>query len=476
MDERAAAIPVVGNLEGAHVGAHGVDAIVGAAVIETRACLDVGRRVGVGVLHVGIDGAVVALHLPVGGNGNGVPGAHVVAFLPEVHRSLRGLADEVEAPRAVEREVAVVDGRSPGCLVVRLVGQHRLLALVGHVGGYGWLLVFGEDGFVLPVGCLNLGLLHRFEGEPCRLVLEVHGHGFELAAAQGVHILLLALVGTLDDVGVGLVGHGHEVEAGVVPLAYGGGPLQEVVDGRVAATVVKVLAIKGVLDGEGEEVYRLDIPVLSAVFRAHRFSHDARIVLARVTVAQNEFGLRCAANAIGQCIVEASRFGSADAEMRALGLCRLRLGNGGEGAILGNGQHHARVVGRDEQVALHLPKLRFVRTVVLAQFHATCVNAEDLIGHGVDDTPRAREFAEFPVLTRILLVERVRTECAILVNGQYLRRLVLGRNVVEFSLLEGYLRQCCPDGQGQRKEQRHGAFESRMMVHRVSGIIILRGE
>ena len=445
MDERAAAVPVVGNLEGAHVGAHGVDAVVGSTVIETRAGLDVGRRVGVGVLHIGIDGAVVALHLPVGGNGDGVPGTHVVAFLPEVHRSLRGLADEVEAPRTVEREVAVVDGRSPGRLVVRLVGQHRLFALVGHVGGYGRLLVFGEDGFVLPVGCLNLGLLHRFKGEPSRLVLEVHGHGFELAAAQGVHILLLALVGTLDDVGVGLAGHGHEVEAGVVPLAYGGGPLQEVVDGRVVAAVVEVLAIEGVLDGEGEEVNRLDIPELSAVFLAYRLGHDARIVFARVAVAQYEFGLGRTAYAIGQRIIETSRFGCADVEVCALGLRSLRLGNGGEGAILGNGQHHARVVGRDEQVALHLPQLCFVRTVVFAQFHENCVNAEGLIGHGVDDTPRARELAEFPVLTRVFLVECARNECAILVNGQYLRRLVFGRNVVELPLLEGYLRQCGPD-------------------------------
>ena len=73
VDNRAAAVPVGGHAELAHVGANGIDGVVFAAVVEAGAGLDVRRCVGVGILHVAIYRAVVTEHFPVGGNGNGVP-------------------------------------------------------------------------------------------------------------------------------------------------------------------------------------------------------------------------------------------------------------------------------------------------------------------------------------------------------------------------------------------------------------------
>lgn len=73
VNECAVFRPVVGNGKGTHVGAYGIDAVVFASVVEARPCFDERRRVGVGVFHVAVDGAVVALHFPVGGNGDGVP-------------------------------------------------------------------------------------------------------------------------------------------------------------------------------------------------------------------------------------------------------------------------------------------------------------------------------------------------------------------------------------------------------------------
>ena len=73
VDEGALSVPVFGEVEGAHVGTHGVDAVVASAVVEARTSLDEGRRVGVGIFHVAVDGAVIALHFPVGGHGDGIP-------------------------------------------------------------------------------------------------------------------------------------------------------------------------------------------------------------------------------------------------------------------------------------------------------------------------------------------------------------------------------------------------------------------
>ena len=65
VDEGAATIPLGGHAEGVGIGAYGVDAVVLAIVIVVGTRLDIGRCVGMGILHVAVDGEVVAVHLPV---------------------------------------------------------------------------------------------------------------------------------------------------------------------------------------------------------------------------------------------------------------------------------------------------------------------------------------------------------------------------------------------------------------------------
>ena len=86
--EDALAVPSVGHAEGLEIGADRVDAVVLSSVVEARSCLDEGRRVGVRIFHVGVDGSVVALHFPVGRHGNRVPGGGVEAGLEEVEGAL----------------------------------------------------------------------------------------------------------------------------------------------------------------------------------------------------------------------------------------------------------------------------------------------------------------------------------------------------------------------------------------------------
>ena len=282
MNQRAAALPSLGQGEGAYIAAHRIDAVVGTAVIKSRTSLDERRSVGVRVLNVGIDGTVVALHLPVGGNGNRIPAAHVVVRLVEVRGALRGLAHKVEAPSTVEVEITIVDRRGPRCVVVGTVGQHSGFTLVGHVGSYGRFFVFGKDCFVFPVGRLDFRLLHGLEGQPCCGIGGIIGHRFELSAAQGIHLFLFAgqLGGTPQDVRVGMSLHRFEVEACIVPLSHGGGPLQQVVDAGVVAAIVEVLSVESILYGKGEQVDGLDVPVLPTVVRVDGFGHDAGIVFA----------------------------------------------------------------------------------------------------------------------------------------------------------------------------------------------------
>jgi len=106
MDKRALPFPTFGQVEEADVGAYGIDAIVFAVVIEFGAGVDVGRRVIVWIFHVGVDGVVIPLHFPVGGNGNLVPAAYVVVFFVEVERTLRRFRYQVERPFAVQQEIS----------------------------------------------------------------------------------------------------------------------------------------------------------------------------------------------------------------------------------------------------------------------------------------------------------------------------------------------------------------------------------
>ena len=106
VDEGATVLPALRQVEEAHIGTHGIDAVVLAAVVEPLAGIDVGRRIGVRIFHIGIDGAVVALHLPVGRYGDGFPTRHVEVFLIEVQRALRGFGYKVERPVAVQQQIA----------------------------------------------------------------------------------------------------------------------------------------------------------------------------------------------------------------------------------------------------------------------------------------------------------------------------------------------------------------------------------
>ena len=65
MNEGAAAIPLGRYAEGVGIRTYGVDAVVLTAIIIVGTCLNEGRRVGMGILYVVVDGLVISVHLPV---------------------------------------------------------------------------------------------------------------------------------------------------------------------------------------------------------------------------------------------------------------------------------------------------------------------------------------------------------------------------------------------------------------------------
>ena len=152
VDVGALALAVGGfEVEDADIRAHGVDAVVLAAVVEARACLNVGRGVAVGIFNVAVDGTVVALHLPVGGNGDGVPVGHVVVLLIEIQRTLRWFAHELEAPCPVQALIGRALRLDPRRGVVGRVVSHGLFRGIGHKRGVAGFLVFGKTGLVFPI-------------------------------------------------------------------------------------------------------------------------------------------------------------------------------------------------------------------------------------------------------------------------------------------------------------------------------------
>ena len=199
VDEGATVLPALRQVEEAHIGTHGIDAVVLAAVIETLAGIDVGRRIGVRIFHVGIDGAVVALHLPVGRNGDGFPARHVEVFLVEVQRALRGFGYKVERPVAVQQQIARTMAVDPRRAVIFGIGRHLGLAGVGQVSGVTHFLVLFKTGFVFPIGARTLHYLlghafghrHRadFDGEECFLLVlqSVLGYQSQLAGFVANH-------------------------------------------------------------------------------------------------------------------------------------------------------------------------------------------------------------------------------------------------------------------------------------------------
>ena len=405
VDNRAAAVPVGGHTELAHVGANGIDGVVFAAVVEAGAGLDVRRCVGVGILHVAIYRAVVTEHFPVGGNGNGVPSRHVVAVFIKIRGAFLQFGAEVEFPRAVEREVAAIDRRGPRRIVVSLVGEHGGFAFVRHVEGYARLFVFCEDGFVFPVGCLNFGLFYLCESKPSVLVGGIVFHAFQHAVFERIHLAVLCLCRRANDINARLPGYRLEEELGVVPHACCCRPLQQIVNRGIAAAVVEVLSVKGVFYHAAVEVGHLDVPILPAVFLIGLLANDFGVVLARVAVAEHHAGLPYAADLVGQGIIEARGCRLLHEEARRLVGFGFILWQEHEArAAFVHAGCHVGAVGRHEEHAAFngfgFPKLRLVGTVVLARGHVVGFDAHGLVGKWINDAPRAGQLAERPVLAR----------------------------------------------------------------------------
>ena len=168
------------------------------------------------------------------------------------------------------------------------------------------------------------------------------------------------------------------------------------------------MRIEGVFHHAAVEVEHLHAPVLAAVQFVGLFAHDARVVLARVTVAQDEFGLCHGADAVGEVHVEARLFGAYHFEVGvfvALGLrlreeheCRAFSGHGHVGTVGGHEQE--RLAGR-----FGFPELGLVRTVVLAGLHGVRLGAYGEVAEGVDEAPRARELAHHEVRAGLAGVE-----------------------------------------------------------------------
>ena len=150
VNESALLSPIGGQVEEAHIRAHGVDAIIGAAIVESTASADEWRSVAVRIFHIAIYRAVVAMHFPVGRHRDGVPAAHVVVLGIETHGTHRRFGNEVEIPGAIEQHSALTLGVSPRESIVLGVGGHSILVGVGSESGVPRLLVFGETRFVLP--------------------------------------------------------------------------------------------------------------------------------------------------------------------------------------------------------------------------------------------------------------------------------------------------------------------------------------
>ena len=84
--------PSLGEIEGAYIRTHGVDAIVRTTIVVSRTRHDVRWRVGVGIFHIAVDRMVISLHLPVRRHRDVVPFRYVKAFLEESCGTKLGLA------------------------------------------------------------------------------------------------------------------------------------------------------------------------------------------------------------------------------------------------------------------------------------------------------------------------------------------------------------------------------------------------
>ncbi|EJW91725.1 hypothetical protein EVA_20165 [gut metagenome] len=458
VDEGAAAVPVGRQVKGTDIGTHRIDAVVLAVVVEAGTRLDERRRIGVWIFYVGIDRFVIAIHFPVGRNGEGIPVAGVEAFLEEVERTLGRFGNQVELPGAVEGQIAWVDRLCPWRSIVSLVGQHGSFVVVRHISRYGHFLVFFKLGFVFPIRRLDFGFLDGLEGKPAGRVFRVVVYRRQLVVAKCIHFALLELRSRNDLIDVRLVFYRNKVELRIVPYASGSRPLQQVFDLRVVAAIVEILTIESIFHSEGEEVNGLDVPILSAVIRIELFADNGCIVFARVTIAQYRLRLLCRTDEVGQVVVESGSCGRTNCKMRFLVLESLFLFDQYDFSLVGNASGKIGMVGRNEQIALNEPELRFVRTIVLAQLNKVALGAKRQVAHRVDDSPATGKFGNLPVDTAVLLIE-VRSSHSFprcFANEVF----AFGRsvNVVEFTLLKSSLCPCSTDGQedGQEGQDKSG--------------------
>ena len=403
-DEGAAALPGFGEREVADIGAYGIDAVVCTAVVESCTGVDEGWGIAVGIFHVAVDGLVVALHLPVRGDGDVVPCRIVESGLEEVGGALRGFVDEVELPRAVEVHVHRTLRLCPRCGVVFCVGCHFRLAGVGHVIGDSRLLVDGKDGLVFPRVLCELGFFHRLEGEPCLGVSGVERAHFQFTVGRHPHAV--GLSDRRDDVDAGLSFHGHQSHTGVSRIREACRPLQQVVDGTVVSAVVHELAVEGTSDEACLQSLHLHVPVLSAVFGVNVFEPQACPIVGIVVVADDAFGVLDAADVVGQGIVKSGDGGAFEAEECAAFLGSILAADEGDAAVGGGAHGHFGAVGRGEDDAaahfLDLPYLHFVGTVDLAGLHVVVGGTEGDVPEGADEAPGARKFADVPVLSFVV--------------------------------------------------------------------------
>ena len=144
-EEGVAAVPIFGDGEVATVGADLIAIFLGEGeVVPLGNAHDAGRVFFEGIGDVGVVGGAVAVHLPVGGHGDVIPGGDIVVGFEEVDGAVVGVADVVEFPDPVE------DAAEGG--LEAFPGEGRLAGGEGHLGGVGGLLVDAKDGFVFPIG------------------------------------------------------------------------------------------------------------------------------------------------------------------------------------------------------------------------------------------------------------------------------------------------------------------------------------
>ena len=161
MQDSAFLGPVVRDVEGAHIAAHRVDAVVLTIVVISLARSDIRRGEAVRIIDIDIERLVIAKHLPVRRNRNVIPLAHIVALFEESERTALWFGHEMELPSAVEALESRGDWHGPRSVVISLVSEHLTLGSVSLVVGAAIHLVDGKHRLVLPYRRIVLHYLVR---------------------------------------------------------------------------------------------------------------------------------------------------------------------------------------------------------------------------------------------------------------------------------------------------------------------------